>query len=415
MAMESNAADEVLLGQDALRIYRSGKMDRLHRPVLVPAGVDAATGVTSKDVVVDADSGLSVRIFLPTDRPDPSKKIPVVVFFHGGAFVIESAVSTTYHTFAASLAAAAGAVVVSVEYRLAPEHPVPAAYDDAWAALQWAVSGKDEWLAENGDFGRLFLAGDSAGGNMVHHVLLKSASSDPAPPKIEGAILLHPWFGGNTLVDGEPEEVARDMAKIWVFACPGAVGGADDPRFNPTAPGAAAALENIRCERMLVCTGEKDWAGARGRAYYAAVTASAWRGSAAWLESEGEGHVFFLEKPECEKTKEVMDRVVAFISGSRGIWKARTTAEHQQQQKAAMDPAPATTELRFDSPLLRIYNDGRVERLFGTDTTPAGFDAATGVTSKDVVIDADTGLSARLYLPAASDPGHPKKKLPIVV
>ncbi|KAF0913918.1 hypothetical protein E2562_025333 [Oryza meyeriana var. granulata] len=85
--------------------------------------------------------------------------------------------------------------------------------------------------------------------------------------------------------------------------------------MSPTAPG-AAGLENLRCERMLVCTGEKDWAGARGRAYYAAMTASAWRGSVAWLESEGEGHVFFLEKPECEKAKELMAGVVAFISGS---------------------------------------------------------------------------------------------------
>ncbi|XP_006660707.1 probable carboxylesterase 12 [Oryza brachyantha] len=313
--MEPNS-DEILLDMESLRIYRSGKMDRLHRPVLAPAGVDEATGVTSKDVVVDADTGLSVRIFLPAASPDPSKKEkrPVLVFFHGGAFVIESAVSTTYHNYVATLAAAAGVVAVSVEYHLAPEHPVPAAYDDAWTALLWAASAKDEWLAEHADSGRLFIAGDSAGGNMVHHVLIKAASSHSAP-KIEGAILLHPWFGGNTLVEGEPEATAKDMAVIWEFACPTAVGGVDDPRMNPTAPG-SPRLENLRCDRMLVCTGEKDWAGARGRAYNAAVTASAWRGSASWLESEGEGHVFFLEKPECDKAKELMDRVVAFISGS---------------------------------------------------------------------------------------------------
>ncbi|KAF0913917.1 hypothetical protein E2562_025332 [Oryza meyeriana var. granulata] len=140
--MEPNA-DEILLDWEPLRIYRSGKIDRLHRPVLAPAGFDAATGVTSKDVVVDADTGLSVRIFLPA-HSDPSKNLPVLVFFHGGAFVIESAVSTTYHNYVASLAAAAGVVAVSVEYRLAPEHPVPAAYDDAWAALQWASSAKDD-------------------------------------------------------------------------------------------------------------------------------------------------------------------------------------------------------------------------------------------------------------------------------
>jgi hypothetical protein len=55
-----------------------------------------------------------------------------------------------------------------------------------------------------------------------------------------------------------------------------------------------------------------------------------------------------------------------------------------------MDPA---TKLSFDSPLLRVYDDGRVERLFGTETTPPGFDAATGVTSKDVIIDGTTGVT----------------------
>ncbi|XP_020192858.1 tuliposide A-converting enzyme b1, amyloplastic [Aegilops tauschii subsp. strangulata] len=314
--MESGA-DEVVFDCDDYRIYRSGKMDRLCRPAREPTGLDPATGVTSKDVVLDPDTGVSVRLFLPTS-PDPSKKLPILVFYHGGGFLVESAVSPQYHNYVASLAAAAGVVAVSVEYRLAPEHPVPAAYDDAWAALSWAASAQDEWLAEHGDSARLFLAGDSAGGNIVHNVLIR-ASFQPAP-RVEGAILLHPWFGGNTFLEGEVEAKAKDMAMIWEFACPGAVGGADDPRMNPMAPG-APGMENLRCERMLVCAGEKDWLAARDRAYYAAVTTSAWRGSVsrggvAWIESEGEGHVFFLKKPDCARAKELMARVVAFIAGA---------------------------------------------------------------------------------------------------
>jgi acetyl esterase/lipase len=315
MPMELPAVtDEVAVDCDAFRIYRSGKMDRLCRPARAPTGLDPATGVTTKDVVIDAGTGLSARLFLPARSADPSKntKLPVLVFFHGGAFLIESAVSPPYHGYVASLAAAAGVLAVSVEYRLAPEHPVPAAYDDAWTALRWAAEARDEWVAEHGDGARLFLAGDSAGGNMVHNVLIR-ASFEPAP-RVEGAILLHPWFGGNTAVVGEDEAMARDMAVVWECACPGAVGGADDPRMNPMAPG-APGLENLRCERMLVCAGQKDWAAARDRAYYAAVTTSAWRGGASWVESEGEGHVFFLQKPDCANAKELMDRVVAFIAG----------------------------------------------------------------------------------------------------
>lgn len=203
--MESGA-DEVVFDCDDYRIYRSGKMDRLCRPARAPTGLDPATGVTSKDVVLDSDTGVSVRLFLPTS-PDPSKKLPILVFFHGGGFLVESAVSPQYHNYVASLAVATGVLAVSVEHRLAPEHPVPAAYDDAWAALSWAASGQDEWLAEHGDSARLFLAGDSAGGNIVHHVTQRWTSSPPSdrniPVRLAGIILLQPCFGGEERTEAE--------------------------------------------------------------------------------------------------------------------------------------------------------------------------------------------------------------------
>uniref|UniRef100_A0A0E0QSE9 Alpha/beta hydrolase fold-3 domain-containing protein n=2 Tax=Oryza TaxID=4527 RepID=A0A0E0QSE9_ORYRU len=310
MASETEPDAVVFEAPAHFRIYKSGKMDRLHRPPCLPAGVDEATGVASKDVVIDAGTGLSVRLYLPKIQ-EPSKKLPVLVFFHGGGFLIESADSSTYHNYVNPLAAAAGVVVVSVDYRLAPEHPLPAAYDDSWAGLLWAASAQDGWLAEHGDVSRLFIAGDSAGGNIVHDMLLRAASN--GGPRIEGALLLHPWFGGSTVLEGEPPAAAALTGMIWCYACPGASGGADDPRMNPLAPG-APALEKLACERMLVAAGQTDGLAARDRAYYDAVAASPWRGTATWVESEGEGHVFFLEKPECDKAKQLMDRVVEFIS-----------------------------------------------------------------------------------------------------
>ncbi|CAN6174586.1 unnamed protein product [Urochloa humidicola] len=319
--MESEA-DEVLFEFAAMhfRLYKSGRVD--HEPALVPAGIDNyASGVASKDVVLDAGTGLSVRLFLPKFQdPSPPKRLPVLVYFHGGAFLIGSAKSATYHSYVASLAAAAGVLAVSVDYRLAPEHPVPAAYDDCWAALLWAASAQDDWLAEHGDTSRVFVAGDSAGGNIVHNLLVMTSSSSVSggsrTAEIEGAILLHPFFVGSTAVEGEPEHALAITSKMWAVACPDAAGGADDPWINPTAPGAAAALERLWCKRVLVCAAEEDWLAARDRAYYDAVAASAWPGSAAWLESEGEGHVFFLLKPECERAKQLMERVVAFIAGA---------------------------------------------------------------------------------------------------
>ncbi|PUZ71024.1 hypothetical protein GQ55_2G281400 [Panicum hallii var. hallii] len=312
MSMEP-AADEVVVESPAhFRIYKSGRIERLNRPPVLPAGLDEATGVTSKDVVLDAGTGLSARLYLPKLQ-EPSQKLPVLVYFHGGAFLLESADSATYHTYVNPLAAAAGVLVVSVSYRLAPEHPLPAAYEDSWAALQWAASAEDEWIAEHGDVARLFLAGDSAGANIVHDMLLRASGN--GGPRIEGAIMLHPWFGGNTPLEGEPEAASVATAGLWTYACPSAVGGADDPRMNPLAPG-APPLEKLGCARMLVCAGKKDTLYVRDRAYYEAVAASAWPGNVAWLESEGEEHVFFLPKPECENAKKLMDCVVAFIAGA---------------------------------------------------------------------------------------------------
>ncbi|RCV20287.1 LOW QUALITY PROTEIN: hypothetical protein SETIT_4G044100v2 [Setaria italica] len=269
------AADEIAIESPAhFRLYKSGRIERLNRPPVLPAGLDEATGVTSKDVVLDPETGLSCA---------PSKKLPVLVFFHGGGFMLESAGSATYHTYVNPLAAAAGVLVVSVCYRLAPEHPLPAAYEDSWAALQWAASARDEWIAEHGDVARLFLAG----ANIVHDMLLRASGN--GGPSIEGAIMLHPWFGGSTLIEGESEVAAAITAGLWVYACPDAVGGVDDPRMNVT-----------------------RWRPARRR----------WRSSGrgrervAWHESDGEEHVLFLPKPECENARQLMDRVVAFIAGA---------------------------------------------------------------------------------------------------
>ncbi|CAM0951711.1 unnamed protein product [Alopecurus aequalis] len=309
--------DEVLLESPAhFRIYKSGRMDRLNEPAVKPAGLDAATGVTSRDVVLDAETGVSVRLYLPK-LTDPSTELPVLVYFHGGAFLIGSADDAAYHSYVNALAAAAGVLVVSADYRLAPEHPLPAAYDDCWAALQWAVasSTQDEWISKHGDTARLFLAGDSAGANIVHEMLVRAAaaaSDDGGGPRMEGAILLHPWFSGSEAIEGELPAVPVFNGMIWSYTCPGAVGGADDPRINPLAPG-APSLESLPCERMLVCAAEKDVLATRIRAYHGTVAAGGVC-RAAWFESQGEDHDFFLGKPDCESAKQLLDRVVAFIA-----------------------------------------------------------------------------------------------------
>ncbi|MGE2716591.1 alpha/beta hydrolase [Mycolicibacterium litorale] len=116
---------------------------------------------------------LPVRVYRPaTDQPAP----PVVVYFHGGGFALGDL--DTHDGECRRHAAVAEAVVVAVDYRLAPEHPYPAAVDDAWAALTWVAANGTELGA---DTNRLAVAGDSAGGNLAA-VMAQRARDNGGPP-----------------------------------------------------------------------------------------------------------------------------------------------------------------------------------------------------------------------------------------
>jgi acetyl esterase/lipase len=146
-------------------------------------GSDTVTRVASKDVVVDGATGVFVRFYIPDHLLTAEhKKVPILVYFHGGGFVVDSAVSPAYHRYLNSVASKAGVLAVSVNYRLAPEHPLPAAYEDSWAALRCAASGAaDPWLSDHGDTRRVFLAGDSGGANIVHNIAIMAGARGGLP------------------------------------------------------------------------------------------------------------------------------------------------------------------------------------------------------------------------------------------
>ncbi|WP_413765326.1 alpha/beta hydrolase [Variovorax sp. Varisp41] len=124
---------------------------------------------------------LDVRIY----HPSPQQVLPVIVFFHGGGFVLGDL--DTHDGLARALAVATQAVVVSVAYPLAPEHKFPAGVDAAFAATAWVA----EHAAQLGADGhRLAVAGDSAGGNLAAVVALKAR--DAAGPRIAHQLLIYP-------------------------------------------------------------------------------------------------------------------------------------------------------------------------------------------------------------------------------
>ena len=103
--------------------------------------------------------GLLARLYIPTRADGP---LPMLVYLHGGGWVAGSV--ATHDPFCRLLSGAAEVIIASIEYRMAPEHPYPAAVDDTLTAVQWAHQHAGEW---GGDVNRLALGGDSAGANLA--------------------------------------------------------------------------------------------------------------------------------------------------------------------------------------------------------------------------------------------------------
>src|SRR5688572_809153 len=125
---------------------------------------------------------IPVRIYWPTSAPGPH---PVVVFYHGGGWVIGSIES--HDATVKSLAAASGMVFVSVDYRLSPEYKFPTPLDDCFAATKWVVDNATELGV---DASRLAVAGDSAGGNLAAAVALMAREN--GGPAIKFQLLVYP-------------------------------------------------------------------------------------------------------------------------------------------------------------------------------------------------------------------------------
>jgi len=128
---------------------------------------------------------IPVRIYHPLDSAEPGVGLPVLVYFHGGGFVLCDLDS--HDSCCRRLANGIGAIVVSVDYRLAPEHPYPAAVEDAWAATEWAAAHASEL---SGDPSRLVVAGDSAGGNLA--AVIAMTARDKGGPAIAFQVLIYP-------------------------------------------------------------------------------------------------------------------------------------------------------------------------------------------------------------------------------
>ncbi|MDQ3155553.1 MAG: alpha/beta hydrolase [Actinomycetota bacterium] len=168
--------------------------------------------VAIEDRVVDLDgTDIRLRIYRPAASVAtlpvatlPAATLPAAVNFHGGGWVQGNPEQSDWAM--SRIAQRVGAVVVSVSYRLAPEHPFPAAVDDCWAATQWVHANAAELGA---DPERLAVMGDSAGGNLAAVVAL--LARDAGAPALRAQVLVYP---GTEMYDKWPSEFRNANAAV---------------------------------------------------------------------------------------------------------------------------------------------------------------------------------------------------------
>ena len=168
MALHSSAEMMIQLLTDAGMTFTADATPESRRAAMIAATTNPAFPKHPVHEVADRTipgpaGAIPVRVF----RPSAATGLPVMVWFHGGGWVTGNL--DTHDQLGRLLADHSGAVVVSVDYRLAPEAKFPAAADDCLAAYEWALAHADE---VGGDATRIAIGGDSAGGNLAAVVAL---------------------------------------------------------------------------------------------------------------------------------------------------------------------------------------------------------------------------------------------------
>lgn len=256
---------DAMAAADAQPIYELSPADAravyaaMKDPIEVPIGKVA-------DATIPGPGGdIPVRFYTPVAAAGGG--LPVLVYFHGGGWVIGDL--DTHDALCRTLANGSGCKVMAVDYRLAPENPYPAAYDDAYAALCWI---EKNGASVNVDVNRIAVAGDSAGGNLAAAVCQRAKAEKG--PEISFQLLFYPVTDSKTDTEsygsfGEGYFLERKSME-WFLDCYAG------PDLDRTTPGFAPlnATDLKRLPKAYVITAGFDVLKSEGAAYAEALKAA---------------------------------------------------------------------------------------------------------------------------------------------
>ncbi|XP_071694624.1 probable carboxylesterase 6, partial [Rutidosis leptorrhynchoides] len=301
----------VIDSSEFIKVLSDGSVER-HIPTSAPASLDLYQGYKCKDVTIDSKKPITARMFIPTTTN--AVTLPVLVYFHGGGFCIGSTTWLGYHHFLGDLSAITESIVLSVDYRLAPEYKLPIAYQDCYTSLIWLSQQKntEPWL-DNADLSRVFLSGDSAGGNIVHHVTITAIRDKQCPVTIKGILPIHPYFGSEKRTELETKEGSVDEVKsndmFWRLSIP--EGSNRDYYGCNLEKMEVFETEWSRFPKVIVFVAELDFLKERGVMYAEFLKKKGV--NVKLYETIDEKHVFHVFRPDCEAARLLEKKMKEFI------------------------------------------------------------------------------------------------------
>ncbi|WCJ35003.1 alpha/beta-Hydrolases superfamily protein [Euphorbia peplus] len=273
-----------------------------------PPSTKPVNGVITTDITVDKSRDLWFRLFTPTTA---GTSLPVIFFFHGGGFAYLSPSSKPYDDFCRRLARELSAFVVSVNYRLAPENRYPAQAHDCFDTLKFIDDTEIAEFSSNADLSRCFMAGDSAGGNLVHHVTMKLGDIEFSKVRVVGNVLIQPFFGGEERTESElrltraPFVTTERSDRMWKSFLP-----EGSSRDHPAANVFGEDVSGIEFPATMVVAGGYDPLRDWQKRYYDWLKKNGKEGC--FVEYENGFHTFYVY-PEINDSGLFINQVKEFM------------------------------------------------------------------------------------------------------